>query len=408
MVPLNSKLGLSKDELEAFNRETETLLDKALQWQCNSNVLISGEGIGFMDESDLLGLRDYLSAYFDSVRIVCYVRTPISYMQSAFQERVKGRLGSFHADELYKSYKKRFEKIESVFGESSCDFWKFDPKAFRSSDVVLDFCDRLNIELGQVEINRVNDSLSLNALKLLFAYRKFGPGYGVGKNVVSENALLIRALGSIGGGKLALGGKLVRELLNQNKKDIQWMESRLGESLDEEIAESDDSIYVEDDLLEIDPKSIDTLKKLIGQKELTDTISGSTPQEVAQLVHILRNKLSGKPIHDGVLVNSSDHLSVQMPTITKDSAVPQNKIDVSTLVTALKSKDSKILDGIPDRRAEQIISDALRVISSHIDNAEGGLLRIAQLGNFRIREAPAGSFQAKRGTKRIVFRPKNR
>ena len=171
MVPLNSKLGLSKDELEAFNRETETLLDKALQWHCNSNVLISGEGIGFMDESDLLGLRDYLSAYFDSVRIVCYVRTPISYMQSAFQERVKGRLGSFHADELYKSYKKRFEKIESVFGESSCDFWKFDPKAFRSSDVVLDFCDRLNIELGQVEINRVNDSLSLNALKLLFAYK---------------------------------------------------------------------------------------------------------------------------------------------------------------------------------------------------------------------------------------------
>ena len=310
--------------------------------------------------------------------------------------------------DFYPNYRNRFEKFEQVFGTEVCQYRKFDPQSFRESDVVFDFCDYLGISLESVPVKRVNDSLSLDAIKLLYAFRLYHPADRESMGIALVNARLVNAIKIIGAGKLALGANFREPLLDANQEDIKWMEKRLGQSLSEDVTSSGNQINLESELLNIDPRCVGILKDLIGQKELTDTISGSTPQEVAQLVHILRNKLSGKPIHDGVLVNSSDHLSVQMPTITKDSAVPQNKIDVSTLVTALKSKDSKILDGIPDRRAEQIISDALRVISSHIDTAEGGLLRVAQLGNFRIREAPAGSFQAKRGAKRIVFRPKNR
>ena len=343
--------GHNNSEVGAYIETMRHDLEQSFENAAGRSVIISGEGIGSMSNIALTNLRDYLLQYCVNLKVVCYVRPPASYMQSSFQQRIKSKYISFCKHSLYKGYKQRLTKIEKAFGREACEYWKFDPSKFSGGDVVTDFCERLNIDTNPIKTRHINDSLPLDALKILFAYRKHGPGYGRGKNVVHENSLVINSLREIGSGRLTFGKDLIEPLLKDNKEDIAWMESRLGESLDEEIMDTDQSISKESDLLDIGPGCIEELKKLIGQKELTDTISGSTPQEVAQLVHILRNKLSGKPIHDGVLVKPSDHLSVQTPTSANNPAVLQNNIGASALVDALKSKDSKILDGIPDRRA---------------------------------------------------------
>jgi hypothetical protein len=70
-------------------------------------------------------------------------------------------------------YRNRIETFDRVFGQENVIFRKFQPNTFPEGCVTRDFCRLIGISLNPSQIRRANESLRLDAVRLIFAYGKF-------------------------------------------------------------------------------------------------------------------------------------------------------------------------------------------------------------------------------------------
>ena len=76
------------------------------------------------------------------------------------------------------------------------------------------------------------------------------------------------------------------------------MEARLGQSLAEDLAHRPGEVRDESDLLRPDPESVGKLVTILGERAPAG-VTGATPEEVALLVHTLREE-------DGRLIDQKE------------------------------------------------------------------------------------------------------
>lgn len=319
----NRKKGLTQNEALKLQKECIKELKVALQATQAKTVIISAEGILSLNKNELLILRDFLALHCRSVRVIGYVRSPIAYMQSALQQLVKqGFSCPFASEELSPNYRSRFEKCDKVFESKNVLLLKYDRSTLLNNDVVLDFCYYTNIPMTPDLIIRTNESMSLEVLSLLYAYYRFGTGYGSFVGAVQENRLLFETISKIGNKKIHFSPDLAKSLLEKNLEDIQWMEARLGCSLTESLEGSIDSISSENDLLDLSTKYTDDLKRLLSYEVPKQS---ATPQKIADWMHLLRQQVSNSKS------NSQNQFS--NPQIKylkeKDSRIQQERVKIS-------------------------------------------------------------------------------
>jgi hypothetical protein len=287
---LHRYAGRDKDQVARYNEDIWRRLKDCIRRAQGRSLVISGEDICALPERDLEKLRNFFDAKFERLTIVSYVRPPVGFLSSAFQQRVQsGRCNTFDPTRMYRPYQKTFGKFDRVFGRERVQLWKFDPSTFPQNDVVSDFCARLQIPLPSALIVRKNDSLSRQAVALLYTYNKFGKLYSGldGENLSPRLAGLIA---HIGRDKFRLAPHVLRAILDDNKDDIAWMEARLGTSLQENSdAARPDDVAGEDDLLRPDRRAIRMLLKTLG-RSAPEGVRGRTPEEVALLLHTLASR----------------------------------------------------------------------------------------------------------------------
>jgi hypothetical protein len=262
---MNRKLGLDRAQLlpraAALRRRLEEELDRAR----GRTALISGEHIPLLQPAELSAFADFVRAGADSLRAVGYVRDPQGYIESVFQQRVKGGRGEFAVEASFPRYRARFGRLEAALGAERVAYWVYDPARFPQGCVVRDFCARLGIALDGSAIRRSNEALSLPALRLLYAYRKLGPGYGSGARAVRENFALIRLLTRLAGPKLRFDAALTAPVIAAHREEIEWMSERLGEPILRPAGDGG-GIREEAQLLRFEAPEREWLAEQIGQR----------------------------------------------------------------------------------------------------------------------------------------------
>jgi hypothetical protein len=268
-------------------------LDESAQSLGDRQLLISAEGLWLVPAKAVGELARILAARFDAVRVAGYVRPPAAFMSSYFQQRVKGgsrRSGGVDVEREYPHYRRAFEKFDDAFGRENVSLWKFDPGAFPGGCVVQDFCARLGIDLPSERIVRVNESLPRETVALLYTYWALGEELGAWPMARIAKHDLWRQLMALGSARFRFSPEVIRPVLEKNRADIEWMEARLGLSLQEDLGEHQPGDVLEEaDLLEPDAAAVQRLLALLGTAAPRG-IRGETPREVAQLVHALREK----------------------------------------------------------------------------------------------------------------------
>lgn len=245
------------DSRESLIRERAVWIEKFIEQlrsdRCDT-LIMSAEDISGPYGDATARLGDFLSRFTSDVKVYAYVRPPISFMQSAFQQRVVGggydRLNPLS---LWPFYRERFEKLDNVFGRENVQLRKFDTRTLLQGDVVLDFLAALDIApTGQYERLRGNESLSLEALSLVFLQRKLGDGITAGYPGAHQgNARFVHLLRAIGDSRVVFSGDLVNPVISRNRADLEWIEDRLGEPLLDVPQPYDKAISSEADLLAI-------------------------------------------------------------------------------------------------------------------------------------------------------------
>jgi len=296
LLAVNQRLGLGEPEVREQRAEIRLRLQRELIAAGDRISVISGEGISELarhEISDLIRALDPAGA----VQAVAYVRPPKALLSSNVQQQLKA--GADHLDPAAAppNYR-RFENFDRVLGRESVSLWKFDPARFPDGDVVRDFCARLGLDLPEEKIIRRNDALSLPAAAILFAYRRFGRGYGTGPTVVRENNALVAALREVPGPPLRLADEILAPALADIADDVRWMEERLGEELSEGPTQG--GIASEEELLEIDVAAVETFVDAFQRRHAlrlpraVATRDDSDPQAVARTLHACRRALREK------------------------------------------------------------------------------------------------------------------
>ena len=289
----HARRGTSSNELQRLKKQAVESLEAELQAAGARTAILSSEAISAFGMPEIRNLCSFMTGHRRAVTAVAYVRRPKEYMESVFQQRVKGGTQRFRASSLLPNFRARFEHFDAVLGRQNVGLWLFDPASFPGHCVVQDFCSRLGITFRPEDAVRANEGLSLPALSLLFAYRKFGPGYGVGPTVPLENSLLVTKIRTLPGPKLRLHSSVVAPVIRARRKGIEWMEERLGASLAEDLSAHDEgAIRSEEDLLRFSPEASRWLAGELGEDYVRRWHPGLSPQEVADWMHLLRIKLA--------------------------------------------------------------------------------------------------------------------
>lgn len=355
----------SMSSIDEYIKDARNGLKHSIESACGRTIIFSGEIIGHLFTlSELRRLCDYFREHFIQVDIVAYVRPPAAHMGSNFQQRVKDAGSKFHLHKDYINYREIFSKFDVAFGPENVYLWKFDPAIFPNGCVVRDFCNRLGIDFLSSRIKRVNESISREAIALLYTYRKFGLARGSRTMTGPQNRKLIQQLIKIGGTKFRLSPDLTRPVLANNRADIEWMEARLGQSLQEDLGEHQPGdVRDESSLLSPNPEAVGKLLTLLGDSAPVG-IRGQTPEEVALLVHALRR------------THNSNH-------DRNDSAA---QVKVADLIEKIQEINPALFDGISENRAAALIRTAFENMNDTLTETEEGVVNYAGLGRFRVKK----------------------
>jgi len=140
-------------------------------------LLISDEGFSMLPGRRVEALFNALRNCPEDIRVIAYVRPPRSFMSSQFQQQCKKRfinLNGHALDAHWPLYRRRFERLDTLFGRENVTPKPFQRERLEGGDVVLDFAREIGVALEPGEVIRVNESMSLKVVALLYVFWRFG------------------------------------------------------------------------------------------------------------------------------------------------------------------------------------------------------------------------------------------
>ncbi|MBD3842729.1 MAG: hypothetical protein IE909_12765 [Campylobacterales bacterium] len=287
-----SNRGWNREQIENFNQKNRELLIQGFLNSDSSIELISGEDLFHLQKNEIEKMKQFLSSYFHKIVIVAYVRPVKSFIEPAFQQLVKYHdFNTFDFSMIYHQYK-NFKSYDDVFGIENVLLWKFEPANFPEGDIVLDFCQKLDLQPMRAKQKIVNESLSKEAVSILFVYhfhKRIKSDFGIFK--VRVDYTLVEVLRPIGSSKLKFSGKLINKVLETYREDYEWIQQRMQDSLKENIdVNGQEGINNEHELMEYATLFINDLVNLVGVDNV-DFELVKNPQTVAKLVNLLAVKI---------------------------------------------------------------------------------------------------------------------
>lgn len=237
---------LSRRALMRRRARTEARLAARLARSRAPLWLFSAEDIAApdFDAAATARMADLLGRSGRGIEVQAYVRAPVSFMQSAFQQRVKQDkpgAAALDADTLWPRYRARFEKFDLVFGRDRVHLHAFDPATFPGGDVVADFAAKLGVALPEAPPVRANDGLSREAMAVAWCRLAgcLGADYPDRARAARFRATPARALSGFGQGRFAFAEAFLAPAIAAQRADLDWMEARLGRTLPDRAPPAD-------------------------------------------------------------------------------------------------------------------------------------------------------------------------
>lgn len=209
----------------------ENLLRQLADSPCDK-VILSAERFTYMSRPAVERFRDFLDQHFDGTVFFAYIRDPISFVKSSFQQRLKSGAHQidFRAD--YPGYQARFEKYEDLFGRDRIGYRLFRRDALEGGDVVRDLAGWLGSSYRAEDVQTTNESLSIEAIALLYAYARHGRQAADGRTrKAARYKALVAALSEFGSGQWHLDPAVLDRILTDIAEDCAWMNARLDAPL---------------------------------------------------------------------------------------------------------------------------------------------------------------------------------
>ena len=283
----NLQDGLGDAELAPMRQRLVAQFDDEIARLDGATLFLHAESVLLLDLPGLERLRDHFRTRDVGLRAVGYVRPLREGSESLFVQGVKSGLGKpslLHLGHQCVNQRRLVSSLDDLFWRERVDLWRYDRRTFPGGCVVADFCGRIGIASPPAGGDSINPGVSLDAVRLLYAYRKLRAD-GIPDRLT--NAALVETCGDLGGERFRLHSSLFHRAISRQGIHLDWLEARVGASLRDGM--DDDlgpSIRCEEDLLDFSPESLDWLARRTGRA--AGSLTGKDPRAVADAVDRLR------------------------------------------------------------------------------------------------------------------------
>ncbi|MEM6415970.1 MAG: hypothetical protein AAF720_15080 [Pseudomonadota bacterium] len=149
-------------------------LQQQLARRSREQIILSGEDISLLSENEALSLLDLIRTHCDDIIVIAYVRDPLSFAASSFQEFVQGGMGTI-PEMMSPRYRFRLEKFENNLGKDKLIVKCYSPASLMDGDIVKDFCATVGLDSGQMTRSHINESVSVHSLKAMYLLNRTNP-----------------------------------------------------------------------------------------------------------------------------------------------------------------------------------------------------------------------------------------
>lgn len=216
--------GRTSGEIDRLRDEVLDSLRVQIAADDYRRLIISGEDISLFSKEAVERFVDFVTPYVDSVTVIAYVREPIGFSSSLFQQNVGG--GSRGYSIPTPDYRMRFEKFLDAFGREKVIFRNFAKGALLNRSVVQDFAAQARIPHDSYSEKRANVSLPEEAVKLLHLFNRRG-SLSVGEaRLFRARQLMIQVLSDMFTTRFTLPRGICAAHLDYD--DLEWMERVSG------------------------------------------------------------------------------------------------------------------------------------------------------------------------------------
>ncbi len=163
--------GLNRQAIDLKRQNYLNILIAELKRKDRKRLIISGEDIGYLSNEEKKQFIDFLKNYCKKIKIICYVRSPLSFASSAFSQILETGKISHKSPALYKHRIQGFIDQENVDVELKI----YDKNTLFNSDVVDDFCKIINLNLDLIKKFNTNISYSEATIKIIYKFLMGNP-----------------------------------------------------------------------------------------------------------------------------------------------------------------------------------------------------------------------------------------
>lgn len=193
--------------------------------------ILSSEHLFHLPQDLFFGkLVPFLEDRFGEIEMICYLRPPKSYIQSAFQQKVKTGLSRFQLENP--NYELKLKK----FLETG---WRLTFRPYQNTDILADFTNLVGAQLPVKEWPSENLSLSAHATALLFKFNATGVLPDALLHLREDRGALVQRIARIGPPHPL---RLDESLMTINPDDLAWVLTQTGIDLSEPDAQGLSSV----------------------------------------------------------------------------------------------------------------------------------------------------------------------
>jgi hypothetical protein len=298
----NKLLGLDEQSVAQYRRRLEVRRHRAVRSARSreADLVISAESGWNMTSSEFARIKTWLNSEGYEVKVVAYLRPWMAWLPSILQEKIKNGLTDFakvvDCDNLTKllDYAGRMDRTVEVFGHDSVAWRKYYRCSLRSGCAVQDFFQCIGAENVPRQAPFENDSLGMEACKLLYHYNRNHFPAKADSRWLAERAFLLGHLTALRSEPLQLHSSLVEHIVPFVEEQQKHLLHRHGLDLPlgmESLAEGDAGIRSEEDLLSPLPSTLEWLARTSRSAPLSFTSPTGRSREIAdQIARIAKSR----------------------------------------------------------------------------------------------------------------------
>lgn len=263
---LRVNIAAGLDSKELVRRADEELLAQYQQNFSSSNastLILSAESVGHFDTASTHNLARWLFSLTQCVEIVACIRHPRHALAAEIQQRLKtgGRLDRLYQQPPFYRYSDVFSRLSDAFGRDSLRLYDYAEVLASSKGAVGTFFEKLGLELPvqEVDIDRVNEALSLEATLLLDSLNRQRPLLIAGKRNPLRRHGDLEALVRVPGAEFRPPAAVYERLDEQVAPELAWLANHHRLVLDPLFAAPSNSQADDNTHSSIDSKELDSI-----------------------------------------------------------------------------------------------------------------------------------------------------